>query len=104
MYMRNTKTTVSKAPPTPKKRVLYNPQWTVVARAHNRSTGEPIGEKSVEVVDLEDNKVFEDCAPNAQAVRARYETFWNDTDPDSNEVVWVEECWNRKETTPYGQF
>lgn len=60
----------------------------VTAQAFNRATGEPNGVARDEEVDLDSNQLFKHCKSWLDVKKA-YESFWNDLNPDSEDVVMV---------------
>jgi hypothetical protein len=62
-------------------------RWEIKAGACNRTTGMPVGKARTEIVGT-DNTLFEQCITIIDAKEA-YESWWNDLNPDSNEVVFV---------------
>lgn len=64
-------------------------KWEVTARAFDRWSGIPVGggEERKEVVDTS-NLLFKDCGFPLD-VKTAYESFWNDLNPHSEQVVFV---------------
>ena len=62
----------------------------VKAQAFSRLTGEPTGEPRVERIDTQENRLFERCVTILD-VKAAYEAFWNDLNPGSEDVVFVQQ-------------
>jgi hypothetical protein len=60
----------------------------VTAAAVNRSTGEQIAKPRDEEIDLITNQIFKGCK-TWMDVKEAYESFWNDLNPNSNEMVLV---------------
>lgn len=60
----------------------------VTAQAFNRATGEPNGVARDETIDLDTNQLFKHCKTWLDVKKA-YESFWNDLNPDSEDVVMV---------------
>lgn len=60
----------------------------VTAQSFNRETSEPNGVARDEAVDLDNNRLFKDCKTWLDVKRA-YEAFWNDLNPNSEDVVFV---------------
>jgi len=63
-------------------------KWRVYGRAINRISGVPVGNTRQEVIDTVTNIMFRG-AQNAQQVHVAYERFWNNLNPNSNDVVLV---------------
>ena len=63
-------------------------KYIVTATAIDRQTRERVGEVRDEVIDTETNGLFGD-ARTAHDVERIYESFWNDMNPHSLEVVKV---------------
>jgi hypothetical protein len=63
-------------------------KWSVTAVAMSRATRKRVGKARVEIVDTETNAMFKDLT-DAYMVEQMYEHFWNDTNPDSGDVVKV---------------
>lgn len=61
--------------------------WDVLGGSYARSTGEPVGSTRVERIDT-NNSLFAACE-TIMDVKAKYEWFWNELNPDSEEVVFV---------------
>jgi hypothetical protein len=61
--------------------------WDVTAQAFNRKTMESIGSERTERI-TSSNKIFRSCKTFLD-VRRNYESFWNDLEPTSLEVVYV---------------
>lgn len=63
--------------------------FDVTARAFYRATGQPAAAQSrVERIDTATNRLFTK-ARTIVDVKAAYEAFWNDLNPDSEHVVFV---------------
>lgn len=60
----------------------------VTARSFERETGFPSGPKRKEVIDLENNILFRHCKTILE-IKSAYESFWNNLNPKSKEVVFV---------------
>jgi hypothetical protein len=63
-------------------------KYVVTGQAFSRRTGLPIGKIRNETIDTKSNVLFKG-AKNTADVKAYYESFWNDLDPHSHEVVRV---------------
>jgi len=61
----------------------------VLAAAFYRETGEPAGSPREEEIVLAENEMFKDCKTIVD-IHRRYESFWNDLNPDSDAVVFVQ--------------
>lgn len=61
---------------------------TVTAQAHDRVSGKPVGPSRDEDIDVKSNPLFKG-AKTAADVKKKYESFWNDLNPKSSEVVKV---------------
>lgn len=61
--------------------------WNVTARAYNRISGNAVGQERIETVNTS-NPLFSKCK-TIMDVKAVYERFWNDLNPESREVVFV---------------
>lgn len=58
-----------------------NKKLTIFARAFDRETGEPRGEERGEEIDTSTNEID---------VKKAFEAFWNDLNPHSSEIVFVQ--------------
>lgn len=63
-------------------------QWNVTAQAFSRWSGQPSGPARTECVES-NNVLFSRCH-TIMEVKAAYEGFWNDLNPSSNDVVFVQ--------------
>ncbi len=63
-------------------------QYTVTAVAIDRQTRQQISDPRDEVIDTDTNELFAG-AETAEDVERIYESFWNDINPKSAEVVKV---------------
>ena len=63
-------------------------KFNVTAVAMNRITRRQIGQPRTELIDPATNMLFTDCHTTA-LVEAAYESFWNDLNPNSAEIVKV---------------
>lgn len=63
-------------------------KFNVTAQAFDRFTGEEMGESRTEVVDTVENALFSGLTRIVQ-VKAAYEAFWNELNPNSEAVVFV---------------
>ena len=63
-------------------------QVDISARAFNRQTGAPVSAARTERIDGLTNELFRDCTTIMQ-YKEVYESFWNDLNPESAEVVFV---------------
>ena len=61
----------------------------VLAGAFDRISGRPVGSPREELIDTKRNKLFRQCQ-DIIAVKKTYEGFWNDLNPQSKEVVFVQ--------------
>jgi hypothetical protein len=68
---------------------VATPSWKVAGQAFDRETGEPRGSKRTETVTAM-NKLFANC-DTVQDVHEAYERFWNKLNPNSKEVVFVQQ-------------
>ena len=64
-------------------------RWNVLAQAFNRKTGMTIQNSGVEEVSTE-NTIFTNCV-SIMDVKKKYESFWNDLNPESEHVVFVQQ-------------
>jgi hypothetical protein len=65
-------------------------RYIVTAQAFNRESGTPASPAPRdEVIDTDDNSLFESCN-TIMDVKQAYERFWNDLNPRSREVVFVQ--------------
>lgn len=64
-------------------------KYAVTAQAFDRFTGAALARPRVEVIDTTANVLFAG-ADSIMLVRAAYEAFWNDLNPLSEEVVFVQ--------------
>jgi len=62
----------------------------VFARAYNRYSGKPVGQRRHENIDLMTNVIFKDCLTILD-IKNAYEAFWNDLNPRSTEIVFVQD-------------
>ena len=76
-------------------------KYKVKARAYKRTTGTPIGRPRVEVIDTASNILFNKCF-SPMMVKEAYESFWNDLNPHSEEIVKVIEVKHIPEKMPKG--
>jgi hypothetical protein len=60
----------------------------VTANAFNRETGEEVSNPRRETIDLEKNELFQNCETILDIKKA-YESFWNELNPRSLEIVFV---------------
>jgi len=60
----------------------------VTALARDRETNEVVGESRIEMIDTDTNSLFTGI-DTEQGVKEKYESFWNDLNPNSDEVVCV---------------
>ena len=65
-------------------------RYTVKAQAFDRHTGLPIGIKRSDVINTITNRLFAK-ADGIVDVKRIFEAYWNDFNPDSQEVVFVQE-------------
>jgi hypothetical protein len=63
-------------------------KFAVTAVAMSRATRRRVGKARVEVIDTKDNLMFRTSKTPAD-VEAVYESFWNDLNPNSEDVVKV---------------
>ena len=61
---------------------------TITAAAVDRATGRQISQPSDEEIDLSSKDMYKNCR-TWQDVKEAYEAFWNDTNPNSAEMVLV---------------
>jgi hypothetical protein len=62
---------------------------SVVAQSFNRRTLKPTSEPLTEVIDLDNNTLFAKvCVP--LDIKKAFEAFWNDLNPKSTDVVFVQ--------------
>lgn len=66
---------------------MKKPMWAVTAQAYSRKTGKPLGKTRTEKIQS-DNKMFKGIT-TIMGVKNRYESFWNNMNPRSKEVVFV---------------
>jgi hypothetical protein len=64
-------------------------RFAVTAQAFNRNSGIQAGESRDEVIDTETNALFLGCSTILE-MKAAYERFWNNLNPDSREIVFVQ--------------
>lgn len=60
----------------------------IKAQSFNRKTGSPIGHPREEEIDLKSNQLFKNCKTILD-IKNSYESFWNDLNPNSEEIVFV---------------
>jgi len=63
-------------------------EYNVTAQAFNRKTGVPSGISRVEKIVPANNSLFTGCK-TIMAIKTAYESFWNDLNPRSEDVVFV---------------
>lgn len=63
-------------------------KYIVTGRAYNRKTHKAIGKQRNETINTNSNVLFKHTKTGSD-VKMRYESFWNDLDPHSKEVVKV---------------
>lgn len=63
-------------------------RYKVTGQAFNRITGMPMGKTRTEVIDVSKNVLFKG-ANSVIDVKKAYESFWNELNPRSKEVVFV---------------
>lgn len=61
----------------------------VTAQAFDRNTGKSVGKQRTEEINLVTNKFFKNCKTVID-IKNTYESFWNDLNPKSKEVVFVQ--------------
>jgi hypothetical protein len=63
-------------------------KFAVTAVAISRRSRRRVGKARTEMIDTQTNKLFRHCrAP--KDIEARYESFWNDLNPNSRDIVKV---------------
>lgn len=62
-------------------------KWNVIACAYDRETKKKIGKERTEKVTTKE-KLFKDCK-TCEDVHKTYESFWNDLNTNSTEIVLV---------------
>ena len=65
-------------------------KYKVTAFAKERKTGKQISPLRGEIIDTKTNSLFVHCS-NINDVKRKYESFWNDLNPCSLEIVKVVE-------------
>lgn len=60
----------------------------IFARSFNRETGEPTAKTRGENINLETNELFVNCK-TVMDIKTAYEGFWNELNPNSQDVVFV---------------
>lgn len=65
-------------------------KYDVLAQAFDRSNGFPAGPARVERIDPTDNRLFK-SAKSIMDVKEAYEDFWNELNPTSPHVVFVQQ-------------
>ena len=63
-------------------------KWKVKGVSMNRKTRKQVGDIRVEQIDTKTNSLFID-SKTAINIEKRYESFWNDLNPKSKEIVKV---------------
>lgn len=63
--------------------------YNVKAQAFKRTTGEASGKSRVEKIDTVANLLFTRCK-TVMDVKKVYEAFWNEMNPNSEDVVFVQ--------------
>ena len=61
---------------------------SVKANAFNRETGSPVGQERWEGIDTKSNPLFKNCKTILD-IKNAYESFWNDLNSKSEEIVFV---------------
>jgi hypothetical protein len=67
---------------------LKGTKYTITAQAFDRKTNRPVGKERDEVIDVATNRLFKGVK-NIGDIESAYESFWNDLNPNSKEVVKV---------------
>jgi hypothetical protein len=70
-------------------------RYAIVAQSFGRATRAPNANARVEEIDTNTNVLFAGC--DLMNVRKNYEAFWNNVNPNSPEVVFVQSI------TPLGE-
>lgn len=70
------------------KNILKMAYYKVTGIAKNRKTGSYIGKSRSEIINTKTNSLFKNVK-DTKEVKSRYEYFWNDLNPKSEEVVKV---------------
>jgi hypothetical protein len=63
-------------------------KYVVFGQAFNRQTGKPVGKPRQETIDSNKNEIFAK-ATTVLEVKNAYESFWNEMNPHSSEIVMV---------------
>jgi len=63
-------------------------KYDVTARAFDRKTGNIVGKERTERIDTVTNELFKGIK-TIVGIKTKYESFWNDLNPNSREVVFV---------------
>ena len=61
--------------------------YTITGQAFDRKTGKAVEEKRDDNIDIANNKIFTNCTTILE-IKQKYESFWNDLNPES-EIVFV---------------
>ena len=64
-------------------------KFAVTAQAFDRDTGEVVGPSRTEIIDCDANALFRKCR-SVMDVKECYESFWNNMNPHSQDVVFVQ--------------
>ena len=75
--------------------------YAVIGQAYSRHTGMPIGKERTEIINTKTNVLFQK-AKNEKDVKHRFESFWNNLNPNSNEIVKVKDISIVKSKKHYG--
>lgn len=63
-------------------------KFAVTAVPISRNTRRRVGKARVEIIDTSQNEMFANC-DTAQSIERVYESFWNNTNPHSSDIVKV---------------
>lgn len=64
-------------------------KFNVLAQSFNRENGEPVSNPRVEEIDTKTNFLFYNCTLPL-SIKIAYERFWNELNPNSENVVFVQ--------------
>jgi len=63
-------------------------EYIITAQAFNRISGRPVGISREEKIDILSNMIFTG-ASTVLEIKTAYENWWNNLNPNSNEIVMV---------------
>jgi len=69
-------------------KITVKEEYVVTAQAFNRISGKPTGVSRDEKIDILSNVIFSGASTILE-IKAAYENWWNNLNPNSNEIVMV---------------